>query len=221
MSTKPKSAAKAAPPPTVITLTLPDEEREARSGTLLIQRGDLAHVRQFVYTGVSDITAAIKAAYLALAAIEAEPPVVPDLPKASPPSAANGKAAKAVSEKAEPAEPMIEVPLQKGSVVEVKRSHLRIMGGESDAETHRQGVQIAGRLINGKLWDGTSPIWIDDVVVAQRKLKHLTDRELSLFTLEDFVRVRDADTPDALHVGEGATAVAALADPVRDQPHLI
>jgi hypothetical protein len=36
--------------PTDITLTLPEEGDIERHGTLLIQRGDLAHLRQFTYT---------------------------------------------------------------------------------------------------------------------------------------------------------------------------
>ena len=52
-------AKKNAKAPTVITLTLPDSENDERHGTLLIQRGDLAHVRQFAYANLSDITVII------------------------------------------------------------------------------------------------------------------------------------------------------------------
>ena len=41
------------PSTTIFTLTLPEPGGE---GILLIQRGELAHVRQFAYTQVSDIT---------------------------------------------------------------------------------------------------------------------------------------------------------------------
>lgn len=198
-----KQSTKQAAPPTVITLTLPEGDGIEHSGTLLIQRGDLAHVRQFTYLGVSDITAAIKEAYIALAAVEAEPPVIPDLPKDTPKPAPKGKTAKQEPEKAEPTEPTIEVPLKKGSV-EVKISHLKIVSGETDAAAYRQAVLIAGKLIDGKLWDGTSPIRIDDVYATMKKMKHLSEREMSLFTLTDFVQAgAAADLPqDATNEGE-------------------
>ena len=53
---------------------------------------------------------------------------------------------------------------------------------------------IAGRLIDGKLWDGKSPIRIDDVYAVQKKLKHLSDKDLSLFDLTDFVQVGEANS---------------------------
>ena len=82
-------------------LTLPDGDGIEPSGTLLIQRGDLAHVRQFTYLGVGDIAAAIKDAYIALAAVEAEPPILPEPPKATP--------------KPAPAAPRSEPPSSTGS----------------------------------------------------------------------------------------------------------
>ena len=51
MSDKKKSTKQAAPP-LVTTLTLPEHDGIEHKGTLLIQRGDLAHVRQFTYLGV-------------------------------------------------------------------------------------------------------------------------------------------------------------------------
>lgn len=50
-----------------------------------------------------------------------------------------------------------------------------------------QAVLIARKLVDGKLWDGESPIRIDDVYVLARKMKYLTERDLSLFKLTDFV----------------------------------
>ena len=47
---------------------------------------------------------------------------------------------------------------------------------------------LAGRLIDGKLWDGESPIRFDDVYAVAKKMKHLTDRDFSLFSLDDFVQ---------------------------------
>jgi hypothetical protein len=59
-------------PPTIITLTLPTPEGggiapERATATLLIQRGDLAQVRQFHYHGMlADLTDAIREASEAL-----------------------------------------------------------------------------------------------------------------------------------------------------------
>lgn len=186
---------KQAPPPTIITLTLPTPSEggillEQATATLLIQRGDLAHVRQFTYVVVEDMTTAIKEAYIALAAVEAEPPVIPEAPKVTPKPSPTTKA------KTEPKpvvqeEPTIDIPLKKGTLA-VKISHLKIVGGETDAAAYRQAVLIAGKLIDGKLWDAQSPIRIEDVYATLKKMKHLSEREMSLFTLEDFVQVGSA-----------------------------
>ena len=196
-----KQSTKQEPPPTVITLTLPTPSEggiplERATATLLIQRGDLAHVRQFTYIVLEDMTTAIKEAYLALAAVEAEPPVIPEAPKSEPKAKAKEKAA------VEPVvveEPTIDIPLKKGTLA-VKISHLKIVGGETDAAAYRQAVLIAGKLIDGKLWDGLSPIRIDDVYTTMKKMKHLSEREMSLFTLEDFVQAGGA--ADVLEVDE-------------------
>jgi hypothetical protein len=210
MSNK-KQSTKQAAPPTVITVTLPEDDGIEHQGTLLIARGDLAHVRQFTYLGVSDIAAAIKEAYIALAAVEAEPPVIPETPKAEPKPKAKGKAA------AEPVveeEPTIDVPLKKGTLA-VKISHLKIVGGETDAAAYRQAVLIAGKLIDGKLWDGQSPIRIDDVYVTMKKMKHLSEREMSLFTLEDFVQVGGAvDAPETVQDEDAVEADGVEAEPL-------
>jgi len=169
-----------ATPPTVITLTLPESSGDGRSGTLLIQRGDLAHVRQFTYTNLSDLAGLIKEAVLTLADVEADPPIIAD----SPVSSLGVKQ----TARSEPPEPTIDIPLKKGTKA-VKISHLKIDGGESDAAAYRQAVLLAGKLVDGQLWDGESPIRFDDVYAAAKKMKHLTDRDLSLFTLQDFVKV--------------------------------
>ena len=190
-----KKSTKQAAPPTVITLTLPEDDGIEHKGTLLIARGDLAHVRQFTYLGVSDIAAAIKEAYIALVAVEAEPPVIPEAPKATPKSEPKAKAAQ---EPVVEEEPTIDIPLKKGTLA-VKISHLKIVGGETDAAAYRQAVLIAGKLIDGKLWDGASPIRVDDVYATMKKMKHLSECEMSLFTLEDFVQVGGvADAPETV-----------------------
>jgi hypothetical protein len=109
-----KKSTKQAAPPTVITLTLPEAGGAEHQGTLLIARGDLAHIRQFTYGGVSDIATAIKEAYIALAAVEAEPPVIPEAPKAAPKSEPRTKA-KAAQEPVTEEEPTIDIPLNRQS----------------------------------------------------------------------------------------------------------
>jgi hypothetical protein len=179
------------PAATIFTLTLPDPGGE---GILLIQRGELAHVRQFAYMQVSDITEAVQAAMDALALVESNPPVIPD----APPEGKTTSKAAPPPEPAQPQEPTIDIPVKKG-VVTVPISYLKITGGETDASAYRQAVQIAGKLITGGLWDGKTPIHIDDVYRVQRQLKGLSDKEMSLFTLEDFAhRASDVESSTAL-----------------------
>lgn len=178
------------PATTIFTLTLPESGGE---GILLIQRGELAHVRQFAYTQVSDITMAVQAAMDALVLIESNPPVIIDLQ----PGKTTAKTAPS-PEPEQPQEPTIDIPMKKG-VVTVPISYLKITGGETDAAAYRQAVQIAGKLITGGLWDGKTPIRIDDVYRVQRQLKGLSDKEMSLFTLEDFAqRASDVESATAL-----------------------
>jgi len=179
-------------PPTVITLTLPENEDATHSGTLLVQRGDLARLHQFTYTRIGDLSEIIAAALIAFAAVEADPPIIPEAPPPKP------HPTKKVAVPTPSAEPTIDVPLKKGTKA-VKISHLKIVGGETDAAAYRQVVLLAGKLIDGKLWDGESPIRIDDVYALAKKLKHLTERDLSMFTLQDFVQVgtlEPGDTPE-------------------------
>ncbi|MBE2268385.1 MAG: hypothetical protein IAE80_09165 [Anaerolinea sp.] len=177
-------------PPTVITLTLPENEDATHGGTLLVQRGDLARLHQFTYTRIADLSEIIADALIAFAAVEADPPVIADVP---PPASTPIKKSAAPTPSAEPT---VDVPLKKGTKA-VKISHLKIVGGETDAAAYRQAVLLAGKLIDGKLWDGESPIRIDDVYALAKKLKHLTERDLSLFTLQDFVQVGTLEPSDA------------------------
>jgi hypothetical protein len=174
-------------PPTVITLTLPESDTESRDGTLLIQRGDLAHLNRFTYTRIADLNEIIAEALIALSAVEADPPIIPDVPPTPPPVGM-----KKPAPPPPPAEPTVDIPLKKGKKA-VKISYLKITGGETDAAAYRQAVLIAGKLIDGKLWDGESPIRIDDVYALAKKMKHLTERDLSLFALTDFVQVGAAE----------------------------
>ena len=215
-----KQSTRQAPLPTIITLILPTPSEggiplERATATLLIQRGDLAHVRQFTYIVLEDMTTAIKEAYLALAAVEAEPPVIPEPPKAEPKAKAKAEPKPIVEE-----EPTIDIPLKKGTLA-VKISHLKIVGGETDAAAYRQAVLIAGKLIDGKLWDGLSPIRIDDVYTTMKKMKHLSEREMSLFTLEDFVQVGGTtDTPEAA-ADLDSDAVEVADDGIETEPLLM
>ncbi len=185
--------------PTILTLTLPDPGGE---GTLLIQRGDLAHVRQFACTPETDFTAVIWQALGALVVIESNPPVVPD----APPEKA---AAHAAPPEPEPlAEPMVNIPVKKGKVT-IPQRFLQVPNGDPSTEIYQQAVLIAGRLMDGKLWDGKCPICIADVDAVQGKLKHLSDKDLSLFALEDFAQrvpetasiAVEAETHDELDAG--------------------
>lgn len=186
MSSKPST-----PKPTVLTLTLPEAESESKTGTLLVQRGDLARMHQFTYERVTDLTEVIADALIAFAAVEADPPIIPETqppPKAQP--------LKRIEQPTPLSEPTVDIPLKKGKKA-VKISHLKITGGETDAAAYSQAVLIAGKLIDGKLWDGELPIRIDDVYALAKKMKHLTERDLSLFALTDFVQVGDASASDA------------------------
>lgn len=177
-------------PLTIITLTLPTPKGggiapERATATVLIRRGDLAHVRQFHYAGMlDDLFNAVREATTSLSFLEDNPPTIPDLPEDKPKSTPKRKS-KAVQKDVSEEEPTIDIPLKKGTKA-VKISHLKIVGGESDAAAYRQASMLAGRLIDGKLWDGETPIRFDDVYAVAKKMKHLTDKDLSLFTLDDF-----------------------------------
>jgi hypothetical protein len=197
--------------PTILTLTLPHPDGEA---ALLIQRGELAHMRQFAYTQISDITEAVQAATDALALIESNPPVVPDIP----PEKVTRRTAPPL-EPEQPREPMIDIPTKKGKVA-IPVSYLHVSNGDPGSEVYQQAVQIAGRLIDGKLWDGKFAICIDDVADAQRKLKHLSDKEMSLFELEDFARrVTDEEPSTTEEVTQDLSETADDTGGEDDLPH--
>lgn len=171
---------------TIITLTLPDSENETRDGTILVQRGDLARIHQFTYGHIGDLSEIIAKALVAMSAVEADPPAVTEI---LPPLSAPKKVAKPVA-----SEPTVDVPLKKGTKA-VRISRIKIIAGETDAAAYRQAALLAGKLIDGKLWDGETPIRFDDVYRVAKKMKFLTDRDFSLFKLEDFVQTGDADEP--------------------------
>jgi len=175
---------------THISLTLPEDSTQ--NATLLIQRGDLARLHQFTYTRVADLSEIIAEALIGLTDIEANPPLISEPePVAEKPKTAVNKPSKLV-----PSEPTLDVPLKKG-VKAVKLSHIKIVSGETDAAAYRQAVALAGRLIDGKLWDGQTPIRFEDVYRVAKKMKFLTDGDFALFTLTDFVQVSD-ESPELL-----------------------
>lgn len=180
------------PSPTVITLTLSQSDNE---GTLLIQRGDLAHMSQFPYTTETDFTALIQQVLAALAVVESDPPVIPDEPprKTTPKTASPS----------EPSESVFQVPTKtnkKQSTTAIPARCLHITGGAVDEAAQEQALQVAGRLLDSELWDGKTPIAIDDAPAVLRRLDGMTDKELRvLYKLEQFVQVHpkaDQDNAD-------------------------
>ncbi|MBN8595838.1 MAG: hypothetical protein J0M33_29055 [Anaerolineae bacterium] len=173
--------------PLVITLNLPESEDETKPGTLLVGRGDLAHLRQFSYTHLSDLGDIIAEAMEALAAVEGTPPIIPESPKTEPKPATSRKSStKASAAPVEVSEPTIDIPLKKGQRT-IPISHLKLTGGDTDAAAYQQAIGLAGKLIDGGLWDGASAIRIPDVYVLQRKIGHLSPAEVTLFSLDELV----------------------------------
>jgi hypothetical protein len=183
--------------PLIITLTLPESDDETKRGTLLVARGDLAHLHQFTYLRIGDLSDIIAEGLMALTVIAADPPVIPEAPKAeTKPTAPRKPAAKSASDPLEKGEPTLDIPLKKGSL-NVKLSHLKIVDGDTDAEAYALAMQLAGRLVDGKLWDGKTPIRFEDVYAVERKMKHLSAPEFALFSLTDFVQVGAAEAQTA------------------------
>jgi len=164
---------------TIITLTLSSSDRLDGQGTLLIQRGPLAHLTQFTYISVEDITAAIQSAYVALAAVENDPPIIPEA-EPVPPIAMSSRATKPVTS----AEPMLTIPVGK-KTLDIPARYLQL----AQPDQQPLALQIASKLIGGKLWDGQHPIFIADVHQTFKQLKHLDEKSLAMFVLEDFVQV--------------------------------
>lgn len=204
-----------ATPPTIVTLTFP---HEAGSATLLIQRGELAHMRQFPYEDDTDLNGVIHDALVSLSTVEADPPTISE---SSPPASAPAPNQKIAAEPS--SEPTVDVPLKKGKKA-VKISHLKIVGGETDAAAYRQAVQIASLLIDGKLWDGETPIRIDDVYAVWKQMKHLTASDMTLFALTDFVQIGAVETHTLLETADNEILVdeeeVDIAVIVRPQPEV-
>jgi hypothetical protein len=172
--------------------------------TVLMQRGDLAvtHTYSGGIPGTHNDKHALQAAYDKLTALEANPPQVPDLPE--PPKTERKSKSKRKA-KAD-AEPTVDIPLAKGTRT-VPISRVKLTGGETDAGAYQQALTLAGRLIDGGLWDGESPLHIPDVYALGRKMKPYQTKELVLFTLEELL-----DTPDAPKVIPMPTATDETSD---------
>jgi hypothetical protein len=162
---------------TIITLTLPHSDRLDGKGTLLIQRGALAHLMPFTYIDAQDITAAIQSAYIALTALENNPPVISEILPATPPKPS-------ITRPVTSAEPMLDIPVGK----KTQRIPARLLQ-VAQPDQQEQAIQIASKLLVSKLWDGQSVIRIADAAKTLKKLQPLDVKTLSLFTLTDFVEI--------------------------------
>lgn len=184
--------------PLVITLTLLEPGDQS---TLLIQRGDLAHMSQFAWSPETNFTAVIQQAMVALAVVESDPPVIPETPQR--------KTAPSPAASPEPPEPVIRVPTKsKKGTTAIPARLLQITGDEADETAQELALKVVGRLLDSGLWDGKTPIGINDVYATQLSLDGLTDKELKvLFTLEQFVQV-NPETPaaDVQDTGDGPQA---------------
>lgn len=90
---------------TVITITLPEDGDLPRTGSIIVKRGELATIRQFQYSDIDGITAAMISAAEALIDVERNPP--PMEIKAAP---RNAEVLKKGKSKDKPAEPKVETP---------------------------------------------------------------------------------------------------------------
>lgn len=70
----PKKKTTPTTPPTVITLTMPNDGPMPRIGTLLAQKGDLGQLRRFEYRNLAEVSTALREALLALNDLAKQPP---------------------------------------------------------------------------------------------------------------------------------------------------
>ncbi len=157
-----------------ITITMPANG----PATVLMGRGDLAVTHNYAggIPGTHNDKHALEAAYDKLVALEANPPQLPDPPQ--PERKSKSKPKRKAKTKTEPT---VEIPLAKGTRA-VPISRVKLTGGETDAAAYQQALTLAGRLIDGGLWDGESTLHIPDVYALGRKMKPYQTKELALFT---------------------------------------
>ena len=168
-------------PDIVITIIMPENGKS----TLLMQRGDLAVTHTYLgnIPGSHNDRNALDHAYDKLTALEANPPQVPEPPEPPAPKKSKSKAKRKTKSDTEPT---VEIPLVKGTRT-VPISRVKLTGGETDAAAYQQALALAGRLIDGGLWDGETPLHIPDVYALARKMKPYQTKELALFTLEELL----------------------------------
>ncbi len=197
--------------PLVITLTLLEPGDQS---TLLIQRGDLAYLSQLAYTTDTDFNAVIQQAMAALAVVENDPPIIPDEPLR--------KTTLKTVLPPEPSEPVVQVPTKsKKGTTAIPARLLQIIAGETDETAQEQALKVAGRLLDSELWDGKTPIGIDDAPAVLRRLDGLTDKELKvLFRLEQFVQLNPVVTADEINTPQDDLAENQEAQDVPETPEV-
>ncbi|MBI5928199.1 MAG: hypothetical protein HY862_02740 [Chloroflexi bacterium] len=72
-------------PPTMLTLTLPNDGPMPRTGTLLAQKGDVGQLRRFEYRSLAEVSTALKEALLALHELAKQPSTMTVNPAAESP----------------------------------------------------------------------------------------------------------------------------------------
>jgi len=183
-----------------ITLTLP-EGGASEEATLLIQRGSFAHLTTFTYLSLADVTAALQEAQRQLTALEASPPILPAVVSATPTAATRSASVKPAS--AAKATDSLTIPVGK-KTRQIPSHHLH-----APSDQQAQAITIAGRLLAGGLWDGLSPIHITDAARTLKALKPLSDKDLTLFSLTDFVEVGPPDVLPEVDDGEDTDEIQA------------
>lgn len=99
------------------------------------------------------------------------------------------------------------LPLRKGTHT-IPISHLKLVGGETDASAYALAMQLAGRLFDGGVWDGKHPLHIADVHALARRLHPYRINELSLFTLSELLESTQPPAPTQPSVSEQPLAYA-------------
>jgi len=183
-----------------MTLTLP-EGGAFEEATLLLQRGSFAHLMTFTYLSLADVTAALQEAQHQLTALEASPPILPAAIPSVPTAAARSVSVKPAP--AAKATDSLTIPVGK-KTRQIPAHHLHMLPGQQ-----AQAITIAGRLLAGGLWDGLSPIRITDAARTLKALKPLSDKDLTLFSLTDFVEVGPPDVMPEVDDGEDTDEIQA------------
>ena len=166
---------------TILTLTVDDA---TDSATLVARRGDLAHVSQFTFETPGNLLYEIEQSMQALTALEANPlPAIPDpepaVPKRTGPSSPV-KPSKPAKDKPVIGDERDDEPTFSVTVAgKPKRIPLAVVTvpNTSIYDDPRFGSAIA-KLIEGKLWDTTTPIQITNCSAFIKQLNGLQVKEL-------------------------------------------